>query len=195
MTVDRRDFTHCRPGCIDVAFRGHPHTCHVPWRSPQGSTLDEVIKDATAQVIDRYGPALAALGHAGGGLAVLTRADEEEIMGRLWEVYDEWAESHGAPAQRSEQDALDIPREEEHSYLMNTTTYPATHTTAPVIAKAASGPGALEGFETVCYDCGLRMANTVRSNVEADARDHIAYWAAKAAGPKAFRTFLLRGDR
>jgi hypothetical protein len=101
----------------------------------------------------------------------------------------------GAPTHHFDPATLDSAVGEEQSVGMDTTTYPATHTTAPVIAHAASEPGALPGFETVCYDCGLRMSNTVRSNVEADARDHIAYWEAKAAGPKAMRTFLLRGDR
>jgi hypothetical protein len=80
---------------------------------------------------------------------------------------------------------------------MNTTTQPITHTVAPIIAKAASESGALAGFETVCYDCGLRMSNTIRTNLEFDVREHIAYFEAKA---KASRNrcphcaIAMRGD-
>ena len=63
---------------------------------------------------------------------------------------------------------------------MNTTTAPATHTVAPIIASPATLEGRLAGFETVCYDCGLRMSNTIRTNLEFDVRDHVAYFETKA---------------
>ena len=55
------------------------------------------------------------------------------------------------------------------------------HTTAPIIAVPASGPGALDGFETVCYDCGFRLRSSLRTIVEIDARKHTEYMVAKAA--------------
>jgi hypothetical protein len=54
------------------------------------------------------------------------------------------------------------------------------HTPTPIEAIAASSTGALAGFESRC-SCGLVMRNTIRVNVELDAREHVAYFAAKAA--------------
>lgn len=45
--------------------------------------------------------------------------------------------------------------------------------------------GSLDGFEAVC-SCGYRMTNAVKSNVEHDARGHVAYMA--AAKPARKRT-------
>ena len=56
----------------------------------------------------------------------------------------------------------------------------AAHTTTAPAAFTATTAGALKGFSITC-SCGLEMRNTVRSNVEADARDHIA-WAARQKG-------------
>ena len=63
---------------------------------------------------------------------------------------------------------------------MTTTSSPATCQPGPIVAVAATSAGALAGFESVCT-CSLRIANTVRSNVEFEVRDHLAYMAAKAA--------------
>ena len=57
---------------------------------------------------------------------------------------------------------------------------PAHTTTAPE-AIAASSAGALAGFEIRCTTCGDTYRNTVRWNVEADARAHVAYFAARKA--------------
>ena len=48
-----------------------------------------------------------------------------------------------------------------------------------VIGGNGSQSGALAGFETRCT-CGLLMANTIKWNLEADVREHEAYFAAKA---------------
>lgn len=53
-------------------------------------------------------------------------------------------------------------------------------TTTPVAAVAASGPGALPGFESRC-SCGLVMRNAFRVNVELDVRQHVAYHEARAS--------------
>lgn len=55
-----------------------------------------------------------------------------------------------------------------------------THTPIPTAPIQASGAGDLDGFESVC-SCGLVMRNTVRSNVDLDVREHLAYFAAKEA--------------
>lgn len=53
------------------------------------------------------------------------------------------------------------------------------HTAGEIVAVAASERGALPGFESRC-ECGLRIANTVRSNVEQDIREHAAYFGLHA---------------
>ena len=53
------------------------------------------------------------------------------------------------------------------------------HTSPAITAVPASQSGALAGFETRCT-CGLLMANTIKWNLEADVREHEAYFAAKA---------------
>ena len=63
------------------------------------------------------------------------------------------------------------------------------HNTSPVEARPASEAGALPHFASVC-SCGLVMANTIKVNVDLDVRQHIAYAAAVAAGPKAFKAYL-----
>lgn len=54
------------------------------------------------------------------------------------------------------------------------------HSQSPVVAVAASGPGALAGFESRCT-CGLVIRSAFRGMAEADVREHAAYHAAKAA--------------
>ena len=49
------------------------------------------------------------------------------------------------------------------------------HTPSPTTAAPASQPGALAHFVSTCT-CGLEMRNTVRSNVDQDVREHLA-WA------------------
>jgi len=70
----------------------------------------------------------------------------------------------------------------------------ALHTTTPVEAIEASSTGALAGFESRCESCGLVIRSSLRSIVVADVWEHVAYVAARDAGPKALRAFN-RGDR
>ena len=59
-----------------------------------------------------------------------------------------------------------------------------THTTTPTTAAPASQPGALAHFVSICT-CGLEMRNTVRSNVDQDVREHLAWAAPKRKVRKA----------
>lgn len=61
-----------------------------------------------------------------------------------------------------------------------TTTREATmaqHTPSPVEARPASQPGALAHFASTCT-CGLVMANTIKTNVDLDVREHLRYFGA-----------------
>ena len=64
------------------------------------------------------------------------------------------------------------------------TTNTATHIPSEITAHGAEASGRLAGFTSVC-SCGLDMSNTVRTNVEADVREHLAYWETRNA--KAYR--------
>ena len=50
---------------------------------------------------------------------------------------------------------------------------------SPVQPREARN-GGLDHFFSLCT-CGLEIANTVRTNVEAEVREHLAYMAAKQA--------------
>ena len=58
------------------------------------------------------------------------------------------------------------------------------HTLTPVreIPANESGRGNLAGFGISC-SCGLEMSNTVRTNVQADAEDHLRWAAENFPGP------------
>lgn len=50
---------------------------------------------------------------------------------------------------------------------------------SPIVARPASGPGALDGFEAVC-SCGLAMRSSLRELLVHDVADHAAYHARRA---------------
>lgn len=54
-----------------------------------------------------------------------------------------------------------------------------TYTTPPIVARPATGPGALDGFESSCT-CGLVLRSSIRSILEADVAEHAAYHARQA---------------
>jgi hypothetical protein len=47
-------------------------------------------------------------------------------------------------------------------------------------AVTASGPGALAGFECKC-SCGMTLRSSLRTLIEQDAREHLAYHERKEA--------------
>lgn len=49
-----------------------------------------------------------------------------------------------------------------------------------IVAVAPSTTGALAGFECRC-SCGLVLRSSLRSCIERDAREHVAYHAKKGA--------------
>ena len=54
------------------------------------------------------------------------------------------------------------------------------HQLSPIVAVGPSGPGALDGFESRC-SCGLVIRSSLRTIVEADLREHLAYFAGRKA--------------
>lgn len=58
------------------------------------------------------------------------------------------------------------------------------HSLTAIAAVPASGPGALAGFESRC-SCGLVIRSSLRTIVEADVREHVAYFAKREAARKA----------
>lgn len=58
----------------------------------------------------------------------------------------------------------------------------ALHTTT-LKAVGPSGPGALAGFQVTC-SCGFTFGSSLRTIAELDAREHVAYIAAKEKGRK-----------
>lgn len=56
-------------------------------------------------------------------------------------------------------------------------------TCSPIEAIPASAAGALAGFESRC-DCGLVIRSSLRSIIEADVREHLAWHAGRETGPR-----------
>lgn len=54
------------------------------------------------------------------------------------------------------------------------------HTPGPTTFIPADGTGRLDGWESVC-SCGLRIANTIQTNVTLEIREHAEWAVAKAA--------------
>jgi len=54
------------------------------------------------------------------------------------------------------------------------------HVLSPIEPKPASGPGALDGFSSVC-SCGLELSSSLESIVVADRRLHVEYHARRDA--------------
>ena len=50
-------------------------------------------------------------------------------------------------------------------------------TPTPIEHRPATSDGRLEHYTSTC--CGMEIANTVRTNVEAEVREHVAYMTAK----------------
>ena len=59
------------------------------------------------------------------------------------------------------------------------TAAPTTCTLSPIVALPALATTNLAGFVADC-SCGMRMTNTVKSNLEFDLRDHVAYMVGRA---------------
>ena len=65
-------------------------------------------------------------------------------------------------------------RDDAHNTYMNTTTSPTTHTTSPIEAVAASGTGAIAGFESRCT-CGLVIRSSMESIIRQDVWEHVEW--------------------